>query len=369
MNLFENHFLSTEHLEFKKKCVKYLLENDTTQDNIKTTILNLKKKDVCLPYSSAFDANIIWKELMVLDAFSQWPNGILGMSAATSYFVEKFILYQYAPHFFSENTIAKNSIFSLALTEPGAGSDLRNISTQAVENHEGYIINGEKTYITNATFADYYCVFCTTSQSNSLYNYTLFLVDANAPGIEVESLSTLGHDGALGKIRFNDTQISKERVVGSVGSGLIILLGLLKYERLIIAYRAIAHSWKIYQDIIHYAKNREVLGGLLYNQELFQVRLVELWSQLSSASIFVCDSINQIFNEQSRLINFDTQSAQCKLLATQALNDIADYYMQVMGAQGYLSPSSAAQAFVDAPALKLAGGSDEILLEIIASDL
>lgn len=258
-------------------------------------------------------------------------------------------------------------ITAIAMTEPGAGSDLQGTKTTAVLDGENYILNGSKTFITNGQKAGLVIVVAKTDASAGSKGISLFLVEADFPGFSKgKNLNKLGLKAQdTSELFFQDVKVPKENLLGEEGRGFIYLMQDLPQERLSIGVTAVANAQAILEATIAYTKDRKAFGTTVASFQNTQFKLAELAAEVTSAEVF-CDRCTELLLEDK----LDTVTAsKLKLLTTDLQCKVADECLQLHGGWGYMWEYPVCRAFADSRVQRIYGGSNEIMKLIISREL
>lgn len=258
--------------------------------------------------------------------------------------------------------VTGETIGAIAMSEPGAGSDLRGISTRAVLEEGRWHLNGSKTFITSGILADLILVFARTGDS-----FSLFVVEAGAPGFaRGRKLQKVGlHAQDTAELFFDNVVLPPENVLGEIGRGLEYLKASLPLERLGIAIAGQASAEAVLAWTIDYVKHREAFGHRVadFQQPAHQLAHLRTAVEVSRAYI---DRCVREYNA-GRLTVVD--AAKAKAWATQLQHDVIDAGVQLHGGYGYMMEFPVAKAFIDARVQRIYGGTNEIMMEIVQKDL
>ena len=253
---------------------------------------------------------------------------------------------------------------AIAMTEPGAGSDLQGIKTTAVASGEGYAINGSKTFITNGQHADVVITFTKTDPKAGAKGTTLFLVDSASKGYQRgRNLEKLGqHCGDTSELFFDHVQVPKTAVLGAVGNGFGHLVDELPRERLTLSVGAIGAADGMLAMTVDYVKSRKVFGQPLSSMQNTRFVLAQVKTDIELTRAFVAQCAAQY--SQGKL-DVPT-AAMVKLAATEMQCRVADACLQLFGGYGYMTEYPIARHFADARVQRIYGGTSEIMKEVIA---
>ena len=258
-------------------------------------------------------------------------------------------------------------ITAIAMTEPGAGSDLQGTNTTAVLDGDHYILNGSKTFITNGQKAGLVIVVAKTDTSAGSKGISLFLVEAGLPGFSKgKNLTKLGLKAQdTSELFFQDVKVPKENLLGEEGRGFIYLMQDLPQERLSIAVGAVANAKAILEATIDYTKERKAFGTTVASFQNTQFKLAELSAEVDCAEVYT-DRCTELLLEDK----LDTVTAsKAKLLTTDLQCKVADECLQLHGGWGYMWEYPVCRAFADSRIQRIYGGTNEIMKLIISRDL
>ena len=260
-------------------------------------------------------------------------------------------------------------ISAIAMTEPGAGSDLQGIKTTAKLDGNEYVINGSKTFITNGQTANLVIVVCKTDPSQGARGTSLLVVETDdAPGFERgRNLDKLGMEAAdTSELFFNDVRVPTANLLGaSEGQGFFQLMAQLPQERLNIAVQAIATIERALELTIDYVKQRGAFGKKVIDFQNTQFVLAECKTEATIARVFVDHCIEQ--HLKGRL---DAATASmAKYWVTDLENKIIDRCLQLYGGFGYMSEYPIARMYRDSRVQRIYGGTNEIMKVLIARTL
>ena len=269
---------------------------------------------------------------------------------------------KYLPRF-----ITGELITAIAMTEPGAGSDLQGTKTTAVLDGDHYILNGSKTFITNGQKAGLVIVVAKTDSSAGSKGISLFLVEADLPGFSKgKNLNKLGLKAQdTSELFFQDVRVPKENLLGEEGRGFIYLMQDLPQERLSIAVGAVANAKAILEATIDYTKERKAFGTTVASFQNTQFKLAELSAEIDCAEVYTDRCTELLLDDK-----LDTVTAsKAKLLTTDLQCKVADECLQLFGGWGYMWEYPVCRAFADSRIQRIYGGTNEIMKLIISREL
>ncbi len=258
-------------------------------------------------------------------------------------------------------------ITSLGLTEPHAGSDLQNIRTRAVRDGDDYIINGQKIFISNGSRCDIIVLATKTDPEKGGKGMSLILVEKEREGFKKgRQLEKIGvHAADLAELFFEDVRVPVSNRLGEENGGFKIVMGNLVQERLGQAIRATAVCEAALDWTVRYVRDRPAFGTTIGNFQNTQFTLADLEARTAAARAFTDKCIE--LNAEGKLDAVTT--AKLKIVTTEFLSELLDKCLQFFGGYGFMREYPIARAFVDARVNRIAGGTIEVMKQIIAKDM
>ena len=260
-------------------------------------------------------------------------------------------------------------VAAIAMSEPGAGSDLKSVKTRALKDGDSYVINGSKTFITNGYHANLILVICKTDPEAGARGVSIVAVETDGQqgcrrGRILEKMGQKGQDTA--ELFFDDMRVPCANLLGTEeGKGFYQLMQQLPQERMIIALGALASMERALGLTIEYVRNRKVFGESLIELQNTRFRLAECKTNATIARSFVNDCMEKILRGE---LDPGT-AAMAKWWCTQRSCEIIDECLQLHGGYGYMMEYPIARMYVNARVSKIYGGSNEIMKELIAREL
>nr|WP_240478645.1 acyl-CoA dehydrogenase family protein [Pseudomonas cremoricolorata] len=258
-------------------------------------------------------------------------------------------------------------IGAIAMTEPGAGSDLKAIRCRARREGEHYVLNGQKTFITNGVNAGLIIVAASTDPDLGALGISLFCVEAGTPGLSKgPAMAKVGqHAQDTCELFFDDLRIPADCLLGEENAGFKHMAVELARERLAIALRGAAHAEGMLADTLTYTRGRKVFGKRVIDHQHNRFLLADASAQLTMLRVFLDHCVQQLLEDTLDPV----VAAMAKLNATELQGKILDQLLQLHGGYGYSSEYGIGRAWADARPLRIYGGSSEIMREIIGRDL
>ncbi len=263
-------------------------------------------------------------------------------------------------------SIAGEVVSAIAVTEPDAGSDVAGITTRAVRDGDEWVINGSKTYITNAATADWLCLLAVTDPTAGYGGFSQIIVPTDVPGFRYQLLDKIGNWGSdTGQLFFDDVRVPVGNTIGEIGRGFQQQMRQFQDERLVACVSTIAGSKRLWEETRRWAEQRKLFGKPLAKMQNTQFKMAELWIQLSAARELVRACVVQRVEggDATELIT------AAKLFCGRVSRQVADECIQLHGGWGYMKESMAGRAFVDSRLVSIGGGSDETMLHYLAKQL
>ncbi|KGH23970.1 acyl-CoA dehydrogenase [Comamonas thiooxydans] len=253
----------------------------------------------------------------------------------------------------------------IAMSEPGVGSDLRSMRTTAARGNDTYIINGQKTFITNGGNAD--LAVTATKLDPAAKELTLICVETDRAGFSkgrrLEKIGLKGQDTS--ELFFDNVSVPMTNRLGEEGHGFKSLTHQLAWERTIIGIRAAASIDSLIDQTIQYTRDRKVFGKTVFDFQNTKFKLAECKAQATMLRVFVDDCLAKAMRgELSAEVG-----AMCKLMGSEMQGKILDELLQLHGGYGFMSEYMISRAWVDARVARIYGGTSEIMKEIISRSL
>jgi alkylation response protein AidB-like acyl-CoA dehydrogenase len=260
--------------------------------------------------------------------------------------------------------VSGEAIGAIGLTEPGGGSDLKALRTRAIRDGDDYVINGQKTYISNGQLCDLLVLACKTDPEAGAKGVSLILVEATREGFQrgrrLEKLGLKAQDTS--ELFFNDMRVPVANRLGEEGAGFKMVMHKLAHERLIISVNAVAICEAALQWTIDYTKERKAFGKHISDFQNTRFKVAELTAQVQSARVFVDRCIGLALDNKLDA----TDAAMAKMVSTELQCKVVDECLQFFGGYGYMLEYPIARAYIDSRVRRIAGGSSEVMREIIS---
>ncbi|GGC99490.1 acyl-CoA dehydrogenase [Thalassobacillus devorans] len=260
-------------------------------------------------------------------------------------------------------------ITAIAMTEPGAGSDLAGIKTSALRDGKDYIVNGEKTFITNGIQADLVLVVCKTDPKADPAHkgVSLLVVEKNTLGFtKGKKLNKIGlHSQDTAELIFEDARVPTDNLIGKEGEGFYYLMKNLQQERLIVAIGGIAASERMLKITTQYVKERKAFGKSIASFQNTQFKLAELETEVEIGRTF----LDRVVDSHIKGEDVVKEVSMAKWWITDLTKKVAAECMHLHGGYGYMEEYEIARRYRDAPVSAIYAGSNEIMKQIIAKKM
>jgi acyl-CoA dehydrogenase len=299
--------------------------------------------------------------------------GYAGSSAGVT--LQNDITIPYFVHYGSDEQRAKyipamisgECIAAIAMTEPGAGSDLQGIRTTARRDGNHYVINGSKTYITNGQLADVVIVVAKTDPERGAKGTSLILVDAGTPGfVKGRNLDKIGqHSADTSELFFEDVRVPITNCLGEENRGFAYLMSQLPQERLSIAISAQAGAQRAFDEAVAFTRERKAFGKAILDFQNSRFTLAELKAKLQVGWAHLDWAIGR--HMEGRLDAHE--GAAAKLWHTEMQWEVVDAALQLHGGAGYMNEYAIARLWRDARVQRIYGGTSEIMKELVGRSL
>lgn len=302
--------------------------------------------------------------------------GLSGCSGpAIGYPLHSDIVFPYILHYGTEEAktkyipgmISGDLISAVAMTEPGAGSDLQAIRSTAVDKGDHFLINGSKTFITNGYLADVVVVAAKTDPNLGAKGISLFIVDKDmagfSKGVPFEKVGLHAQDTC--ELFFEDVKVPKENLLGKVGEGFKYLMTELAQERLIVGLAAVALAESAFLSTLEYVQQRKAFGKSISDFQNTRFKLAEMGAKLEQGRMYA-DQLVTLHNEKKV---DSAMASSAKYLLTELQCWVSDECVQLHGGYGYMWEYPVARAFADARVQRIYAGTNEIMKELIVRKL
>ena len=309
---------------------------------------------------NAFDLTLVEKELgfasLALAEIAWRPQNIL--MASTGKLKEEYL----------KPTIKGDRKDCIAMTEPGAGSDLRGMKTNAILKGGDWIINGTKHFISNAHISDFVVLFASTGKdSNDRNLISCFLVDLNLPGVEVsKGYDCVSHRGYVNNIiHFNECKIPTANILGEKDMGFELINTWLDATRLTVAATSVSRAERAFDIALDWSANRKQFGKVIGKFQGVSFKLADMAMDIKLANLILMESAWKI--DQGTLTSKD--AAMAKLFCTEMIGRVSDEAIQICGGMGLMADIPLERIWRDARIERIWEGTSEIQRHIISRSL
>ncbi len=263
---------------------------------------------------------------------------------------------------------AGTAIAAIAVTEPGAGSDVAGITTKARHTDQGWVIDGRKMFITNAGLADVVIVGAKTSPDAGHRGITTFVVPADTPGLSLGApLQKMGwHSSDTREVVLDGVTVGDDAVLGGQDRGFYQIMAAFQLERVVLAGMGLGHAAEAIASVTAYVRDREVAGAPLTALQTIRHRIAAMGIELDAARALTYQAADRLDREHPEAAR---SVAAAKYFAAKAADHIVDEALQLFGGAGYLEETPIVRHQRDVRILRIGGGTDEIQLEILSKRL
>jgi acyl-CoA dehydrogenase len=294
---------------------------------------------------------------------------------ASGYGIHSNIVAPYIEHFGTqeqkENWLPKmvsgEAVGALAMTEPGAGSDVQGIRTNAVADGDGWVLNGSKIFITNGVHADIVVVAAITDPGKGAKGTSLFLVDTSLPGYSTgKKIEKIGqHTSDTAELFFQDVRLPTNALLGELNKGFVIMMTELPRERLGIAAQAVAAAEGALDLTIAYVQERKAFGQTVGSFQNTRFTLADVKTEIAINRAFSekCAEAytrDELSSEDAAILKYASTEMQCKTI---------DDCLQLFGGYGYTAEYPISRFYTDARIQRIYGGTSEIMRELVARSI
>ena len=260
--------------------------------------------------------------------------------------------------------IARGRVEAIAMSEPEAGSDVGNLSCRAEERDGGFVLNGQKTWISAAHIADHILVVCRTDPSGDKHDgISMISVPTDSEGLEVRGIQTMG-GREVNDVFLTDCFVPADRVLGEVNGGWMQLMAGLNVERLILAATALGAAQRAFDDALAFIKERRQFGRPVGSFQALKHRVADLATELEATRLLIYEVARKVDEDPQRML--PREASMAKLKATELAKRCALEGMQMMGGYGYASEYDMERHVRNTLVMSIYGGTNEIQREIIS---
>ena len=257
------------------------------------------------------------------------------------------------------------AIAAFALSEPEAGSDVAAMQCSAVQQGEHYVLNGEKTWISNGGIADFYVVFARTGEQPGARGISAFIVDADTPGFNIAERINVMAPHPLARLAFQDCRIPVSQRIGEAGQGFKVAMATLDVFRTSVAAAALGFARRAMAEALARATTRKMFGQTLADFQLTQAKLAQMATGIDAAALLTYRAAWQ----RDQGIKVTKEAAMAKMTATETAQQVIDAAVQMFGGQGVVSEQPVEKLYREIRALRIYEGATEVQQLIIAREL
>ncbi|EED69755.1 acyl-CoA dehydrogenase family protein [Comamonas testosteroni] len=257
------------------------------------------------------------------------------------------------------------AISAFALSEPDAGSDVAAMACEARLEGDHYVINGEKTWISNGGIADFYVVFVRTGEAPGSRGLSALIVDADTPGFEVAERIEVIAPHPLARLKFSSCRVPAAQRVGEAGEGFKVAMRTLDVFRTSVAAASLGFARRAMDEALQRATSRNMFGGVLADFQLTQAKLAQMATQIDSAALLTYRAA--WLRDQGESVT--REAAMAKMTATENAQQVIDAAVQIWGGLGVVSEQPVERLYREIRALRIYEGATEVQQLIIGRDL
>jgi acyl-CoA dehydrogenase len=260
-------------------------------------------------------------------------------------------------------TRSGTAIAAFALSEPASGSDVANIATTARRDGNGYILDGEKTWISNGGIADLYIVFARTGEAPGARGLSAFIVRGENPGLQIAERIEVMAPHPLARIVFKDCKVDADAMVGAPGDGFKIAMATLDVFRTTVGAAALGFARRALDETVKRAATRELFDAPLFELQMVQGHIADMALEIDAAALLVYRAAWTKDNGAARITR---EAAMAKLYATEAAQRVIDAAVQIHGGDGVRSGHPVETLYREIRALRIYEGASDVQKVIIA---
>jgi acyl-CoA dehydrogenase len=260
-------------------------------------------------------------------------------------------------------TRSGGAIAAFALSEPASGSDVANISMTARRDRNGFILDGEKTWISNGGIADLYIVFARTGEAAGAKGLSAFIVRGDNPGLSVAERIEVMAPHPLARLSFTDCRVGADDLVGAPGDGFKIAMATLDVFRTSVGAAALGFARRALAETLRRARNRELFGAPLSELQMVQGHIADMAVEIDAAALLV---YRAAWTKDTGVARVTREAAMAKFYATEAAQRVIDAAVQIHGGDGVRSGHPVEMLYREIRALRIYEGASDVQKIIIA---
>ena len=264
-----------------------------------------------------------------------------------------------------ERVARGDAIAAFALSEPDAGSDVAAMNCKAQLEGDYYVLDGEKTWISNGGIADFYVVFARTDEAPGARGISAFIVDADTPGFEVAERIDVIAPHPLARLRFTQCRVPVTQRVGLAGEGFKVAMRTLDVFRTSVAAAALGFARRALDEALQHANARRMFKGVLADFQLTQAKLAQMATAIDSAALLTYRAA--WLRDRGQTVT--KEAAMAKMTATESAQQVIDAAVQLFGGLGVVSEQPVERLYREIRSLRIYEGATEVQLLIIAREL
>ena len=309
-----------------------------------------------------------WYDLILLEEMAHCQGMGIPMAVSVQTHMATPAIEEFGSEYLKETylkpAIAGDMVASIAVTEPGAGSDVASLQTTAKKDGDAYVINGSKTYITNGTQADFLTLLARTSDDVGYHSFSLFVVPTNLEGFQVSrKLDKLGvRCSDTAELFFDNMRVPDENMIGREGEGFIYQMQQFQHER----FSSLPGGYIATKDMIDmtvkHIKERIVFGKPLVSKQVLRHRIADWLTEIECLKQLTY----HIVRMKMEGLDVTREVSMGKLFAAQVAQKVADGCLQMYGGLGYMNEMLISRYYRDARLFSIGGGANEVMREIIS---
>ena len=301
------------------------------------------------------------------EELSQCFSGGFTISALVIQYMSAPYLLKYGSDFLKEKYLPKvisgDLVSAVAITEPGAGSDVKNIQTTAVDHGDFFLVNGSKTFITNGYYGDFFITAVKTDPQAGSKGISLLLIDRNSEGLssnKIQKMGWLASDTA--ELAFDQVKVPKENLIGELGEGFKYLMGGLQLERLTAAVHSLSTTESAVQYTLKYIEERSAFNKQLKDFQVIRHRVAQMIADIEVLKAYVSHCCTLQNQHVYAVKECSIAKLQCSELAVKVVGEC----LQLFGGYGFTEDYKISRLYRDVKVGTIIGGTSEIMLEIIS---
>ncbi|MEM0491962.1 MAG: acyl-CoA dehydrogenase family protein [Acidilobaceae archaeon] len=348
---------------------RFIDESNSVSEDVLRDVVSMGYFALRVPEDYEGPGLSVFESVIVIEELSRVSSAI-GVMATVSGSMVPYSIVRYGSSYLKDRylrLLAKGGIGAFALTEPCCGSDAAAIMTRAELDGDEFIVNGTKTYITNAPYADFFIVAVRTGRVEDRHKGISLLVVDRGPCVKISKLDMMGYRGSgTSEVKFEDCRVPKENLIGEINTGFKKIMMTLNEGRITTSATALGIMQAAFEEAFRYAQERTSMGVPIIEHQLVQYMISEMAVLLETSRLLLYEAAKRVDSGDLEYIKY---ASMAKLYVASRGVDLVRMAMQVMGGVGYSKESIIERLYRDIKMVEIGDGTNEIQRLVIVRSL